>query len=59
MEIKKGYLTIKEAETYTGISWKTLYQKVREGVLTAYKPGKNLLFKIDDLDRFIKKHPAA
>lgn len=52
------YLIIEEAAAMVRMPVKTLRQKVEDGELKAYKPGKRLLFKVQDLHTFIKRFPA-
>jgi excisionase family DNA binding protein len=51
------YLSLDEASAFLGgMSTSTISEKVRNGVLPAYKPGKHLLFDVRDLREFVKRH---
>ena len=52
------YLTIEEAAEMIKMPVGTLREKQRQGLVKAYKPGKRLLFKVQDLHLFIKRYPA-
>jgi excisionase family DNA binding protein len=53
----KKWLNLNEAIAYLGYGSKGLFQEWREtGRLPYYKPGKNILYKRTDLDRFVESH---
>ena len=52
------YVTIEEASEIVRMPVKTLREKQKQGLVRAYKPGKRLLFKVQDLHLFIKRYPA-
>jgi len=52
----KTWLTIKEACKYLDVSEQTIYRWMREGALSYYKIGDSTRFKIEDLDKVIRKH---
>lgn len=45
-----GYLGMKEAASYIGITVGTLYQWVSHGKVRTYKAGKFNAFKVEDLE---------
>lgn len=49
-----AYMTLDEAADYCGIPVSTLYKKVNAKLLKAFKPGKRILLKREDIDNFIK-----
>jgi excisionase family DNA binding protein len=48
-----AYLTTTEAVTYSHSSVKTLRRAELAGELQAYKPGKQKLYKLTDLDNWV------
>lgn len=58
-KIEPGFINIEQASNYTQIKEKTLKKYISEGKLKAYKPGRHLLFRIEDLDKFIRTFPAV
>ena len=49
------YLTLKEAAEYCHVSTRHLQEEITRKNLRAYKPGKYVLFEIDELNKWIKK----
>jgi excisionase family DNA binding protein len=47
------YLLIEEAASYLRIPVKTIYQLTRAGKLRHFKPGRRLLFLLEDLDIYV------
>ena len=47
------YLTTSEAEEYTHSSAKTLRRAELAGELVSFKPGKQKLYRVIDLDRWV------
>jgi excisionase family DNA binding protein len=57
--VEQQYLTKQQAQTYTGLSGRTLdYAREREE-LVFYKHGKRVLFKRADLDAWMERHRAG
>lgn len=56
-EIK--YLTIEEVARILHMTPRAIQTKVKSKELPAYKPAKRLLFKREDVEKWLKKHPAA
>lgn len=54
-EKKLSYMTLKEAAEYCHASIRHLQEEVRRQRLRAYKPGKCVLFEVDELNKWIKK----
>jgi len=56
--LKKRMLNTKEAGMYLGLSVITVRRKAGNGEIPSYRPnGKNLYFKISDLDNYLlSKH---
>lgn len=52
---KKPYLTIEEAAKYLRVSEAAIRVRVHRGQMTAYKPGRRLLFNKKELDRLLEK----
>ena len=54
-EIKqnKGYLNMRGITTYTKYSPSTIYRAIKAGKLRYFQPGRKLLFKVVDVDRWI------
>jgi excisionase family DNA binding protein len=46
-------MSTKEASEYLGVNLRTLYRFIDEGDLVAYKFGRVIRMKSDDVDRFI------
>jgi excisionase family DNA binding protein len=47
------WMSTKEASEYLGVNLRTLYRFIDEGDLVAYKFGRVIRMKSDDVDRFI------
>jgi excisionase family DNA binding protein len=47
------WLSTKEAAQYLGVNLRTLYRFIDVGGLTAYKFGRVIRLKEDDLERFV------
>lgn len=58
-EKKSEYLTIEQVAELIHMSGRAIRMKLAAGKLKAYKPGKRLLFKREDVEKFIRSHPAA
>jgi hypothetical protein len=54
-EKSKKYMNLLQASDYCQIPVKTLRNKIRLGLLPAYKPGKCILIDPKELDIFIRK----
>ncbi len=54
-EKKLNYMTLKEAAEYAHVSIRHLQEEISRKNLRAYKPGKLVLFDIEDLNKWIKK----
>jgi len=53
----KKWLNLEEAIAYIGYGSKDTFQNWREeGKLNYYRPGKIVLYKRTDLDKFIEQH---
>jgi len=55
--VPKGYMTIEEVSEFIKIPVKTLRKIVHSRKLKVYQPGRRLLFKIEDIESFIQRHP--
>lgn len=51
-----GYLSLTEASLYLRVKERTLREWVYLGKVSAYQPGRRLLFKIRDLETFVQQH---
>ncbi len=49
------WLGTAEASKYLGINLRTLYKLIDQGEFTAYKIGRVIRLKSDDLDKFLEK----
>lgn len=58
-KIEPGFLTIKQVSEYTQIPVPTIRKNIYSGKLKAYKPGRALRFKKEDIDKWIRSNPAA
>lgn len=47
------WMSTKDAAEYLGVNLRTLYRFIDEGDLVAYKFGRVIRMKADDVDRFI------
>lgn len=54
MEAPSNWLSTKEAARYLGINLRTLYRFIDAGDLPAYKFGRVIRLRQDELDRFIE-----
>lgn len=52
---KTDFLTLKEAAKLYGTSVNTLRRRIKEGKLPSYMPFGELLLKIEDIEKYIKK----
>jgi excisionase family DNA binding protein len=48
------WMSTKDAAEYLGVNLRTLYRFIDEGDLVAYKFGRVIRMKADDVDRFIE-----
>jgi len=55
-EVPRGYLSLAHAAIYTDTPVGTLRDKVRRNELKAYKPAKQVMFKIRELDEWMARH---
>ena len=55
MNIAPCFLCKREAKTYSGISERSLDYARSRGELAFYKHGGKILFKVADLDRYMKR----
>ena len=55
MKENNGYLTMSDVKKYTTLSASTIHRARKSGKLRSFRPGgRKLLFKVDDVDRWIK-----
>lgn len=54
-EKKLNYLTIKEVAESFHVSVRHLHDEIKRGNLKAYKPGKSLLFNLEDVEKWLKR----
>lgn len=52
------YFTKQEAASYLRFSPRARRDSIARGELKAYRPGQKLLFRRDDLDAFVQRHPT-
>ena len=53
VEPSKGYLNMKRISQYTSLSPSTIHRAIRIGKLRYLQPGRKLLFKVVDVDKWI------
>lgn len=58
-KIEPGYLTIKQVSEYTQMPVSTIRKNIYSGKLKAYRPGRSLRFRKDDVEKWIRAFPAA
>jgi len=58
-EKKIAYMNLKEASEYCHVSERHMKEEISRKNLRAYKPGKLLLFDIEDLNKWIKKKAVS
>ena len=51
--VKNGYLNMKGITEYTSLSPSTVHRAIKAGKLRYFQPGRKLLFKVVDVDRWI------
>lgn len=51
----KAYLKLEEVVEIAGCSPRHIHEEIKRGNLKAYKPGKCLVFKEDDVESWIKR----
>lgn len=56
---KNQYVTLKEAAEYCHVSIRHLQEEISRKNLRAYKPGKFVLFELEELNKWIKKKAIA
>jgi len=54
MDSQVRWLSTKEASEYLGVNLRTLYRFIDEGELTAYKFGRVIRLREDDIEGFIE-----
>ena len=54
IQSNKGYLNMKGITQYTSLSPSTIHRAIRSGKLRYFQPGRKLLFKVVDVDRWVK-----
>jgi excisionase family DNA binding protein len=52
-----GYLSLADAATYTDLSVKTLRRRIADGTLPAYRTGRLIKIRRDDLDVLFRQIP--
>lgn len=50
------FMTIEQVSELLHMPRSTVYQKVSEGLIKSYKPGKKILFDPEDVRAFVKKY---
>jgi excisionase family DNA binding protein len=53
IQSKKEYLNMKGISQYTSLSPSTIHRAIKAGKLHYFQPGRKLLFKVVDVDRWI------
>lgn len=51
------YLGLAQAATYTDLSTRTLRRRIAEGVLPAYRTGRLIKIRTEDLDKLFRPIP--
>ena len=52
-----GYVSLTEASTYTDLSTKTLRLRIADGTLPAYRTGRLIKVRVEDLDVLFRQIP--
>lgn len=52
----KDWLTLKEAQSYLGVSWQTLNQWRQQGLRVSEMSPRNIFVHKEELNRFIKEY---
>ncbi len=55
MEVERKWLGTSEASKYLGINLRTLYRLIDQGEFSAYKIGRVIRLKTEDLDSFLER----
>ena len=53
IQSKKEYLNMKGISQYTSLSPSTIHRAIKAGKLHYFQPGRKLLFKVVDVDKWI------
>ncbi len=53
------WLSYRDASEYAGLSRGFLYQRIASGELPAYKAGRSIRIRREDLDAFLLRHGVA
>ena len=53
---ENGYLNMKGITEYTSLSKSTIHRAIKAGKLRYFQPGRKLLFKVVDVDRWIDRN---
>lgn len=53
----KGYLSLAEAAVHTDLSTKTLRRRIADGTLPAYRAGRLIKVRPEDLDALFRQIP--
>lgn len=53
------YFTKQEAAEYLRFSPRAIDSLLARGELKAFRPGRKLLFRREDLDAFVQRHPSG
>ena len=54
IQSNKGYLNMRGITQYTSLSPSTIHRAIRSGKLRYFQPGRKLLFKVVDVDEWVK-----
>lgn len=57
--IERRYISLTEAQTYSGLSRDTLERLARERRLTVFRPRGKRMFDLIELDRLIRESAAS
>ena len=52
-----GYVSLTEASTYTDLSTKTLRRRIADGTLPAYRTGRLIKVRVENLDVLFRQIP--
>lgn len=50
------FLSVEQVSEILQMPRSTIYQKVSEGLIKSYKPGKKILFDPEDVRAFVKRY---
>jgi excisionase family DNA binding protein len=59
MEEKHEMMTIEETARLLRITRQTLYERTKKKEIPAYKVGRRVLYKREDIEKFLNQHKSS